>query len=330
MTGPCRLPKGATVLVACSGGPDSLALLAVLGELARPLGFSLVVAHLDHGLRGEAGAADARFVRGVARRRGWPARIARADGRAWMRQRGYAGEDGLRRLRRAFLVRTARQVGADAIALGHTADDQAETVLLRLARGTGVTGLAAMRARRGRVLRPLLAASRADVEAFLRARRMRPRRDASNADPAYRRNYVRSEILPRLAHLNPQVAPALAGLARRAALLADWLDGEAERARAAAEEAPAGRSGGGIRLVAPILLGYHPIVRETVFAQAFRRLAGPGAGLTRRHLDALERLLVRGRDGSRVDLPGSLHARLSRGRICFAAAARTKARPGGT
>ena len=334
LTGSCRVPRGTTVLVACSGGPDSLALLHVCAELARTLGFVPVVAHLDHGLRGDEGAADARFVRGAARRLGLPAIVARADGPAWMRARGYSGEDGLRRLRRAFLVRAARQAGADAIALGHTADDQAETVLLRLARGTGLTGLGAMRARRGRILRPLLFASRAQVEDFLRDRRLRPRRDASNADPAFRRNYVRAEILPRLLHLNPQASAALAALAERAAAVSDWLAEEASRALAAAEvkddESPAGRGVGGIRLVASSLLGYHPMVRETVFAQAFRRLAGPGAGLTRRHLAALETLLVEGREGSRVDLPGSLHARRSRGRICFAVAASPRARPGET
>ena len=317
------------MLVACSGGPDSLALLNVLGELARPLGLRLVVAHLDHGLRGPEGVKDARFVARHARTRGLPAIVARADGRAWMAQRGHAGEDGLRRLRRAFLAKAARTAGADAIALGHTADDQAETVLLRLARGTGLAGLAAMRPRRGRLIRPLLHASRCDVERHLKERRLRPRRDATNADPAFRRNYVRAEILPRLAHLNPQCGTALAALAGRAALVGDFLAQEARRALEEASEAPPGRAGAGIRLVARKLLGYHPIVRETVFAHAFRRLAGNGAGLTRRHLAALEALVAPGREGAAVDLPGSLRARRSRGRICIEHAAPT-ARSGGT
>ncbi len=333
LLGPCRVEPGSTVLVACSGGPDSLALLSVLSELARTLRLRLIVAHLDHGMRGAAGAADARFVARCARTLGLVAVIARADGPAWMRARGHAGEDGLRRLRRAFLARTATKVGADAIALGHTADDQAETVLLRLARGTGLSGLAAMRPRRGRMVRPLLYASRADVHAHVASRRLRPRIDATNADPAFRRNYVRAEILPRLAHLNPQIGAALAGLSARAAALDDWLGAEAARALAAANDAGSAPLGGvepcGIRLVARILLGYHPIVRETVFAQAFRRAAGAGAGLTRRHLDALESLVVRGPEGARVDLPGSLHARRSRGRICFEAQAR-RTRTGGT
>jgi tRNA(Ile)-lysidine synthase len=333
LAGPCRLPRGSTLLVACSGGPDSLALLHVLAELARPFGLELVVAHLDHGMRGEAGAADARFVRREARRLGLRAVVARADGAAWMRARGHTGEDGLRRLRRAFLVRAAREAGAGAVALGHTADDQAETVLLRLVRGTGLAGLAAMRPRRGRIVRPLLHATRAEVAGYLHDRGLVARRDASNDDPAFRRNYLRAEVLPRLAHLNPRVGPALAALADRAAAVSAWLDDEAKRALAAAlEPAVGGRAGGaaaGIRLVARNLLGYHPIVRETVFAHAFRRLAGTGAGLTRRHLAALETLVVDGREGASVDLPGSLRARRLGGRICFEAAAARRPRTGG-
>jgi len=325
--------RGSTVLVACSGGPDSLALISVLSELARTLHLTLVVAHLDHGMRGPAGAADARSVARRARALGLPAVVARADGAVWMRAHGHSGENGLRRLRRAFLVRTAKRVGADAIALGHTADDQAETVLLRLARGTGLAGLAAMRPRRGRIIRPLLFASRIDVRAHLASRRLRPRIDATNDDPAFRRNYVRAEILPRLARLNPRIAEALAGLAARAAGLDAWLTTEAAGALEAANDAPSGVVEGsgaaGIRLVARILLGYHPIVREMVFAQAYRRAAGAGAGLTRRHLDALESMVVHGREGARVDLPESLHARRSRGRICFEAHARPT-RKGGT
>jgi tRNA(Ile)-lysidine synthase len=333
LAGPCRLPRGTTLLVACSGGPDSLALLHVLSELAPRLGLLLVVAHLDHGLRGKEGAADARAVRRAARSLGLPAIVARADGPAWMKARGHRGEDGLRRLRRAFLVRAARQAGAEAIALGHTADDQAETVLLRLARGTGLAGLGAMRPRRGRIVRPLLYATRAEVEGYLHDRGLVARRDATNLDPTFRRNYVRAEILPRLAHLNPKAGPALAALADRAAAVAAWLDDEAKRALlAASEPVRRGRAGGGaagIRLVARNLLGYHPLVRETVFAQAFRRLAGRASGLTRRHFAALEALVVHGHEGAAVDLPGSLRARRARGRICIEHAAR-RPRTGGT
>jgi tRNA(Ile)-lysidine synthase len=316
LTGPCRLPKGTRVLVACSGGPDSLALLHVLSELARPLGLALAVAHLDHGLRGKEGAADARFVARQAARLGLGAVIERADARAWMRAHGLSGEAGLRRLRHAFLARAARKLSCTAIALGHTADDQAETVLLRLIRGTGVLGLAAMRPRRGRIVRPLLAARRADVLDFLRERKLKPRVDRTNQDRAFRRNRVRADILPRLAHLNPQIAPALAALADRAAELSDFVQRQAVQAL---DVSGGALEDGQIRLVARKLLAYHPVVREAVFALAFRLVAGSDTGLTRRHLAALENLVSRGRPGARVTLPGSHAARLTRGRVCFGA-----------
>lgn len=314
LSGSCALPRGARVLVACSGGPDSLALLHVLHELSRPFRLSLVVAHLDHGVRGRAARADARFVEREAEKLGLPFVTDRID-----REPGAGAgvsEDTLRRERSSFLARAARQAKADAVALGHTADDQAETVLLRLVRGTGVLGLAAMRPRRGRLIRPLLLATRGDVLDFIRERRLVPRQDATNRDRAYRRNFVRLEILPRLAHLNPQIARSLTALAGRVAGLSDWLQQEAAQAL---EEAAAGSPRGQIRLVARKLLRYHPLVREAAFTQAFRHLAGPGAGLTRRHLDALGALVGTRREGASVDLPGALTARMSGGRVCFSA-----------
>ncbi len=326
LAGPCALPRGSRILVACSGGPDSLALLHVLSELAKTRGLALAVAHLDHGMRGRRGAADARFVALQAKELGLEAFVERAGGRALMKARGLAGEAGLRRLRHEFLARAARTLACDAIALGHTADDQAETVLLRLIRGTGLLGLAAMRPRRGRVLRPLLEASRADVLAYLKDRGRVARVDETNANPAFRRNVVRADILPRMAHLNPRVAHVLTGLADRAADQSAFVQDQAAQAlRDCLVRAPEGQ----IRLVAPKLLAYHRVVREAVFALVAHRLSGPDAGLTRRHQQALEALVTSGREGASTALPGSVIARLSRGRVCFEAP-RPRARAGGS
>jgi tRNA(Ile)-lysidine synthase len=237
-----------------------------------------------------------------------------------------ASEDALRKVRHAFLARAARDLSCDAIALGHTADDQAETVLLRLVRGTGLTGLAAMRARRGRVIRPLLEAGRADVLAYLADRNLTARRDETNADPAFARNFVRAEILPKLAHLNPRIARVLAGVADRAARHAEFVQEQAAQAvRACAVRGKPGQ----IRLVAPKLLAYHRVVREAVFAQVVRRLAGPGTGLTRRHLSALEALVTEGHEGARTALPGGIQVLVGRGRICFETK-RARGRAGGS
>jgi tRNA(Ile)-lysidine synthase len=298
------------VLVACSGGPDSLALLHVLAEQARAFGLSLAVAHLDHGVRGARGRADARFVAQAAEALGLPCTLGQ------IKAGGPDDEASLRRKRHAFLARAARALACDAIALGHTADDQAETVLLRLVRGTGIAGLAAMRPRRGRVVRPLLAASRADVRAYLADRGLVAREDETNRDARYRRNAIRAQILPRLAHLNPRIGPALAALAERAAELQDFVQAQAAQAlEQCAEAAPRGQ----IRLVARKLLAYHRVVREAVYVGAVRGLVGEGGGLTRRHLASLESMLIRGIGSREVALPGPLTARLLRGRLCFQA-----------
>jgi tRNA(Ile)-lysidine synthase len=319
LLGPCRVAPGATLVIACSGGPDSLALLAGLAELARRLRLRLVVAHLDHGVR--AGSpADARAVARRAAALGLPCvsgRRPRGLGRA--RQ----DEAGLRRLRRAFLRRVAREHGADAIALGHTAEDQAETLLLRLTRGTGLRGLAGMRPRRGPWVRPLLGVTRAQVAEFLRDRRLRARRDPTNADLRRSRNLVRHRVLPVLARLNPRAGEALAGAAARLGAVAELLERQARRALAGAS---AGAAPGGIRLVRARLLRYHPAILELVIKQAWESVAPRTRGLTRKHLQAVETLLHEGVGGAAVHLPSDRRARLERG-LLFLGQPRPGARP---
>jgi len=328
LLGPCRVAPGATLVVACSGGPDSLALLAGLAELARRLRLHLVVAHLDHG--GRAGsAADARSVARRAAALALPCVTERLRDRSALGGRGLSGEAGLRRLRREFLRRVARAHGADAIALGHTADDQAETLLLRLVRGTGLRGLAGMRPRRGPWIRPLLAVSRAQVVEFLRDRRLRARRDPTNADLRWSRNRIRHRVLPELTRLNPRAGEALAGAAARLGALASLTERQARRALA---KASAGPAPGGIRLVRATLLRYHPAIREIVIRQAWETVAPRTQGLTRKHLQAVETLLHRGIGGAAVHLPLDRRARLERGLLFLGrpeprAGSRTGVRP---
>src|SRR5262245_47466999 len=149
LVGPCRLPAGSTLLVAVSGGADSTALLVALASLAREFGLVIRAAHLHHGLRGAEADADLAHVRRLCEALEIPLAAARWDCAARMRRRGTRGEAGLRELRREFLLTAAGRVGAKAIATAHTADDQMETLLMRLARGTGLRGLAGMRQHQG-------------------------------------------------------------------------------------------------------------------------------------------------------------------------------------
>ncbi len=228
--------RGKRVLVAASGGADSTALALVLRELGcRP-----VLAHVHHGIRGKAADADARFVRALARKLGAPFFLGKFNVPAEAQKTGESLEMAARRLRRGFLVQTAKREKIRFIATGHTADDQAETVLLRIARGTSVAGLAGIpyAATQGGAtfIRPLRDATRNQVVEFLKSRRQPWREDATNADDFALRNRVRHEILPLLEkRLNPAVRPALLRLADIAAAEDEVLAALAQKTRVTAQ-----------------------------------------------------------------------------------------------
>jgi tRNA(Ile)-lysidine synthase len=209
-----------TVVVAVSGGPDSVCLLDALSRLltprrrgrSTPLAGLIHVAHLHHGLRGKEADRDAAFVRRLARRQGWPVTIGTADIRGEAARLKQSIQVAAREHRYRFLHGLADRIGASWIAVAHTANDQAETLLLRLLRGTGPDGLAGMPVvREGRIVRPLLRVTRGAVLDYLGRRGLRYRRDRSNRDPHYTRNRIRADLLPRLARdYNPAIVSVLA------------------------------------------------------------------------------------------------------------------------
>jgi tRNA(Ile)-lysidine synthase len=201
------LAGGETVLVAVSGGADSVALLHLLSRLALDWRLRLHVLHVDHQLRAES-AADADFVRALGRRLGVPVDVATVA----VDRRGSL-EAAARVARYAALETWAARVGAARIALGHTADDQAETVLMRLVQGAGVRGLSGIPPVRSAIIRPLLEVRRSALEAELRGAGLAWVEDASNLDSKFLRNRIRHELLPLLADsYNPEIASALARL----------------------------------------------------------------------------------------------------------------------
>ncbi|MCY0886534.1 MAG: tRNA lysidine(34) synthetase TilS [Firmicutes bacterium] len=219
---------GDRLLVAVSGGGDSMALWAVLSALAGPAQLALLPVHVDHGLR-PGSAREAETLRGWFRDRwGRELEVLRA---AVQPAPGESLEMAARRVRYALLRTRARAWGPDTlIALGHQQDDQAETVLMRVLTGTGITGLAAMRPRQGLLVRPLLGTGRATLRDYLRRQDIPWLEDPTNADPAMLRNRIRHQLLPLIrSAVNPAAVRALAGLADRSAEVADWLEMEAAR-----------------------------------------------------------------------------------------------------
>jgi len=272
------------VVVAVSGGADSTALLLILAELAEELGLVIHVAHFDHRTRPKESAADADFVAKLANRVGAPIRVGRAE-------KPTRTEDAARTARYEFLRRAAREIGAPAIATGHTRDDQAETVLLHLTRGSGLAGLAGMRPLREGIARPLLGIGRADTVAVCRAARIRPRSDPTNRSLRFARNRVRLEVLPKLAKINPKAAEAIARLAEAAAELQFSDDRDLAGALSRARENDA------IRIAA---IGES--LRSRALARAWREATGRVLGA--RHRELLEELTARSAGSSSIDLPG--------------------------
>jgi tRNA(Ile)-lysidine synthase len=295
-------------LVGLSGGSDSVALLFLLLDLSENGQFEVSgIAHLNHGLR-PAADRDERFCRELAVRLGLRIVVQNDDVKRYARGRKLSIEDGARRVRYDFLEQTAAALGAERIAVGHTQDDQAETFLLKLIRGAGLTGLGGIHPRRGRVIRPVLDVSRADLRNYLVQRGESWMEDESNDDLANPRNRMRHVVLPELDCA--AAGPTRPGIARAAGLIredAEWLDELAARryVELTAE------SSNGLAIEAAALLAEPIPVRRRVLLRALRSAAaGQEVGLE--HVDSAMAALSGTRGG--VDVPGG-RVELKRGKL---------------
>lgn len=296
-------------IVGVSGGADSVALLVGLMRLVpAEAGAKLVVAHADHGLRADS-AADCEFVRDLAQ--GLGLRFVTCRLEVAMGRGGEGLEARARRLRYAFLADAAHEVGARHVLVAHTADDQAETVLHRILRGTGPAGLGGMRRSRRladgvALLRPLLDLPRVEARGFLEAVGQTWREDATNHDPARARNFLRHEVLPRCtAGPYPAAPRALLRLAGQAAASADALASAAEQLL----EAHSRRQGDGIVTLATAgLRPLHPHLRAEVFATLWRREGWPCRDMTEAHYRRLGELAAGNdtRAATAIDFPGGV------------------------
>jgi tRNA(Ile)-lysidine synthase len=210
LTGNCGVAKGASVLVCVSGGVDSMVLLHLMCRAATSLSLRLGVIHVDHGLRGDASRGDAAFVEDRCSRLGLPFHLVRL----YMDPETGGLEEAARTMRYRAVLGCMKDCGYAHAATGHNADDQAETLIYRAARGTGVRGLAGMACRRqDGIIRPLLGVTRALINGYAEANRLEFRADATNDDTALVRNLIRKEVVPVLKRINPAAVLALASLA---------------------------------------------------------------------------------------------------------------------
>ncbi|MGM0365569.1 MAG: tRNA lysidine(34) synthetase TilS [Actinomycetota bacterium] len=192
------LERGDSVLVSVSGGPDSVFLLHALKKLATKYRMSLKVFHLDHLTRQGRSAEDASFVEGLCKKEGLPLRLFRVDARAWSSGRGFSFQEGARALRLNLLRDTAKKEGANKIATGHNADDSLETFFLNLLRGSGITGLGAIKPVSGEIIRPLIETYKEDILKYLEDKKIAYCIDHTNLEDVYARNRIRNKLFPLL------------------------------------------------------------------------------------------------------------------------------------
>lgn len=297
------LEGGERVVVAVSGGPDSVALLLFLKGIAPEMDLDLHVFHLDHMLRGEESAADARYVEKLARDLGLQALVAAADVREEAVGTGRSPQDAAREVRLAKLREFALEVEADRIATGHTADDQVETFMMRVIQGAGLTGLGGIPSVSGHFIRPLIEVWRTEVEEYCARMDVTPRRDPSNLDTSYLRNQVRLNVLPFLvSEVGPSIKETILREVESLALDRAFMLEQAAQAfdlvgTVADDE---------VRLNIPRLRSLPPALQRGAVREAWSRAAPRSPSLSWQHvLDVMEKM-VGGRTGARLDLPGSL------------------------
>ena len=304
--------RGATLVVACSGGPDSTALLHALLALSPTLGLKLHVAHLNHDFRGQEAEDDAEFVAAMAGKLGLPSTVDEADPIAYQRERGISSfEEAAREVRYRFLTNLANIIDADAIALGHTADDQAETILMHIIRGAGLPGLRGMqeltpwldspKGRAAILFRPLLEATRKETRAYCLELDIPFREDSTNRSLRFTRNRIRLELMPALREYNPQVRQALVRIGRAATASSEFLNEQLNLQWAKIFS----KKGQKPSLDTAVLNSLHPTLRAMALRRAFAQASGSLRRLTETHVKSML-ALAKGRAGKIVHLPGGL------------------------
>ncbi len=308
--------------IAVSGGADSVALLLLLLELREKLGIVLSVLHFNHKLRGKLSDADEKFVANLAAKHELTFHIGRADVAAKAKREKANLEDAARRARYAFFAQVVDQGRVNCIAVAHTADDQAETVLSHILRGTGLAGLGAIHPVAGHIVRPLLDLRRVQLRAYLKSRKQAWREDVTNRDVTKMRARIRKKLLPLLEkQFQPAVVEHLATLAELAREDEAFLHAiTQERLAALAEKQPES-----IRIKASDLLQPYkemtPALSKALTARLVREIVGSvkprGGQLTAQHVGAILALASHGQSGKSLPLPGGVEVRRERDALVF-------------
>jgi len=297
------LAPGDKVVVAFSGGADSMALMDILTNL-QDFPLQVVIAHLNHCLRGDESEGDELFVRDLAEKYALPLVISRVDVAIAAAEQGLSLEEAGRNARRSFFLEIAEEESADAVVLGHHRDDQAETVLMRLVRGAAGSGLKGMQpGTAGNIFRrPLLCLNRAEIEGYLRKGSLPWREDSSNGDIKFLRNRIRHELLPLLENYNPELTESLNRMAQVFAADEELLDAVVERAYSRIVATLPGE----IRIDLEMLRLELPALRKRLYRKVLFVLRGDLKRISSQHLADIDRLATGKKGSGKISLPSGV------------------------
>lgn len=295
------IPAGSVVIAGVSGGPDSVCLLHVLSILKHELGIRIEAVHINHMLRGKESDGDEEYVRQLCGKLEVPVHIEKCDIVKIAAERGMSIEEAGRDVRYETFRKVAKQTGADSICVAHNMNDQAETVLMNILRGSGLEGLKGMEYRNGSIVRPLLEISRSRIEQYCIKEELKPRIDSSNLETQYTRNIIRLKLLPYIKGLM-NTAPETA-LSKMASILSadnEYLEKCADEAFGAVltDEDPTA-----LTLDAKALAAMHEAISSRVIRKCILRTAGTLKGIGREHITAVKELAGSGRTGALICLP---------------------------
>ena len=301
--------EGSKLVVAVSGGPDSVCLLHVLSSLAGELGLTLHIGHLDHGLRGKESFADAEFVASLSEKLQIPVTIGHADVKAYQASTGMTLEEAAREVRYSFLSEVCQSVGAGYILTGHTRDDNVETILLHVIRGSGTRGLVGLRPLTTReidvgdvtVVRPLIDITRNETVDYCRHFALEPRTDSSNLELSPLRNKIRLKLLPMLAEYNSNISDALLRMSSSAGSELDYLDRRLEDIW----DDIVARKDDVLTLDMKGLAGVHPALKRHLLRACLEQLPGGLKDIESVHVEDMLDLLDKPA-GRRINLPHGL------------------------
>jgi tRNA(Ile)-lysidine synthase len=306
--------RGDRLIVAVSGGPDSVCLLSILDEVRHELGVGLIVVHFDHGLRPKEDGAETLFVKSMARSLDLPFETASAS--PDIRQSGSSLEERARHARYAFLQETAKKFSAQKIAVGHNLNDQAETVMMRLLRGSGPAGLSGIPPlREEKIIRPLIDVSRVEIEGYLQDRGLKYMTDPTNLEPLYMRNRIRLELLPRLAQYQPRI---LEILGQTAQIMRDDEACLEEMAKAWIKEQDVTENNRERRFPLSPFKNLPDALRNRVIRCALKEVGGSLRRVSLRHMNAVKRLAAGERPQGLVKLPNRVIVRRVYDTLVFA------------